>query len=227
MQKMNEYCAPRSAALGTMFATKRTTPRGAETLGLILLMSAAAVSVECLAQTGVIGGNRISVLRPDNARTELPLEAGTAKFHNKIGGLGGGKSYVELPGKQAELRLKAGQPQIFLVGIPDNGPGSSYDAIHAQAPSLQWAMLYKLDLNKKNREVPLVDSTGFGPISKTKAQDFRGIPLNFSRYDDHTVRIEPRSLLPAGEYAFLATSVTQTDAYGPQNQLYYYCFGID
>jgi hypothetical protein len=66
-----------------------------------------------------------------------------------------------------------------------------------------------------------MNTTGYGPISKNKMQDSYSIPLNFSRYDAHTVRIEPKAPLPAGEYAFSAPL-----SGGDSNQLNYYCFGV-
>jgi hypothetical protein len=222
MQKMNEYYAPGAAASGTMCATRTTTLRSAATLRLILLMAGATVSVECFAQYAGHDGNTISVLQSDNMRTVLSFETGTQKNHTKLGGLAGAKAYVEIPGKQAGVRLRQELPQIFLMAIQDTLPASSTDGV----ATTRWATLYKLEVDKQNREVPQLNMTGYSIIGKTKMQDPRGIPLNFSRYDDHTVKIEPRVRLAAGEYAFFS-NMGKTDPYAPLNQSSYYCFGID
>jgi|GEM_PF-3068606 len=110
-------------------------------------------------------------------------------------------------------------------------PGVSYDALVAASGGRTpgGATLYALEVGKKAgvRDVLFAETTAFGPIPyfKNKATDSRGIPLNFSKYDDHSIMIQPRSPLIPGEYAFVA--VVTPDRYVPQNQSYYYCFGVD
>jgi hypothetical protein len=141
-------------------------------------------------------------------------------------GLGGLKTYVELAGKQATVRLNRGQAGVFLMAIDGMGVGATYDSISSTGGgSMQWTALYKLDADKKNREVPQMNITGYGPISKKTTEASRRIPLNFSRYDEHTVRIETQGPLPAGEYAFVGP-LSSPNPNGSQNQLYY-CFGIN
>jgi hypothetical protein len=185
---------------------------------------------QIFAQSGPREQNKISVLRSDGTMMPLPLEAGTIKSKMKLGGFAGAKTDTEIPGKQASVRLKTGEAQAFVMSLAAYGPSVSYDSLIAAAPGLPLATLYKLEVNKKAdmRDVPFVETTGFAPVySKSKGMtDFRGIPLNFSRYDDHSVRIEPRSPLMPGEYAFAAVTVA-TDPYAAQNQTLYYCFGVD
>jgi hypothetical protein len=165
----------------------------------------------------------MAALQPDNTRIALAFESGMMKQHTKMVGLAGGKTYVELAGKQARVRLNQGQARVFLMSISDMGFGVTYESASTSlGSSTGWAVLYKLDVDKKNRQVVQMNIIGYGPISKSKRRDSYSIPLNFSRYDAHTVRIEPKAPLPAGEYAFSAPL-----AGGDQNQLNYYCFGVN
>ena len=189
----------------------------------------ASLSVEIFAQSGPHEQNKISLLTPDNTMTVLPLETGTVKSKAKLGGIAGGKTATEIPGRQASVRVKPGQSQTFVVSLAAWGPGVTYETMIAASPAMQFATLYKLDVNKKadTREVLFAETTGYAVFTKSKGMgDFRGIPLNFSRYDAQSVKIEPRSPLAPGEYAFVALAAA-TDPYAAQNQSHYYCFGID
>ncbi len=196
---------------------------------IVCLAIGASLSVETFAQSGPHEQNRISLLAPDNTMTVLPLESGTVKSKAKLGGIAGGKTATEIPGRQASVRVKSGQPQTFVVSLAAWGQGVTYEAMIAASPAMQFATLYKLDVNKKadTREVLFSETTGYAVFTKSKGMgDFRGIPLNFSRYDAQSVKIEPRAPLAPGEYAFVAIA-TATDPYAAQNQSHYYCFGID
>jgi len=193
------------------------------------LVVSAVLSVGTFAQSAPQEQNKISLLTPDNTMTALPLETGTAKSKTKFGGVAGAKTFTEIPGRQASVRVKAGQPQTFVVSLAGWGPGVTYETMMAAAPAMQFATLYRLDVNKKSdaREVLFADTTSYGVFAKSKTMgDPRGIPLNFSRYDAQTVKVEPRSPLAPGEYAFMALT-SPTDPYAAQNQSHYYCFGVD
>ena len=174
--------------------------------------------------------NKISLLRSDNSLVALPLEAGTVKVKTKFGGVLGGKVATEIPGGRSTVRLRAGEQQTFVLGLGAYGPTATFDSVVAAVPSVQFANLHKLEVNKKadTRDVLFSETTGFAPVytKNNGMADSRGIPLNFSRFDDHSVRIEPRSPLSPGEYAFLAVT-TPTDPYAAQNQTFYYCFGVE
>jgi hypothetical protein len=127
--------------------------------------------------------------------------------------------------------VKAGQPLTFLVSATAWGPQATYqtiEAVMAASPTTPLAYLYKLEVDSKaaTRQVVSYESTNYVVYGKSKMSDFRGIPLNVGRYDAQTVKIEPRSPLAPGEYAFQAL-VGATDPYAAQNQGYYYCFGVD
>jgi hypothetical protein len=192
---------------------------------LILLGPLATIT---LAQSNPLEKQKISLLRADNTTTALPLEAGTVKSKNKLAGMAGAKTFTEIPGKQAIVRLSVGQPQTFVLRLEGLG-SDAYEAMTAGNPGYQFATLYKVDSNKKNntREVVFADTTFYGVYAKTKGVgDFRGIPLNFSHYDAQDVRLETRTPLPPGEYAFVAVAAA-TDPYAAQNQTHFYCFGVD
>jgi hypothetical protein len=184
------------------------------------------VPLASLAQNDSTGLCTISVLGPSGTPTPLPLETGTAKSKSKLAGVGGMKSTTVIPGLQATARLAQNQQQAFVMSLLPYGPNASYESVRAAG---QMAILYKLDVNKKSgvRELVNID-VGFGGIRKTKGviTDIRGIPLNFSHFDDHSVRIEPRSPLMPGEYAFVALN-TRPDPYANQSQTQYFCFGVE
>jgi hypothetical protein len=189
----------------------------------------AALSVSTFAQSAPLEQNKISLLAPDQTLTALPLETGTPKSKTKLGGVAGARTFTEIPGRQASVRVKPGQPQTFVVSLAAWGPGVTYETMMAAAPAAQFATLYRLDVNKKadTREILFADTTSYGVFAKSKTMgDSRGIPLNFSRYDAQAVKVEPRSPLAPGEYAFMALT-SPTDPYAAQNQSHYYCFGVD
>jgi len=172
--------------------------------------------------------NKISLLRPDHTLVRLPLEYATLKTKVKLLGYGGGKGFLELPGKQASVRLKAGDPQAFVMSLAVFGPTASYEMVTAQDPAYQFASLFKAEINPKRdtRQIVMVDTTSYPIAPKVKIADSRGIPLDFSRYEAGSVRIQPRQPLPPGEYCFAAT-VVGADPYADPNQRPYYCFGVD
>jgi hypothetical protein len=191
----------------------------------ILIAGLVGMSVT-LAQSRLTERNKISVLLPDNTQAALPLETGILVFHRKAAGLAGVSSYTEISGRQATVRLHTGQPQTFVMSLE---PNSELIAAN-EAVLAGMAALHKLDVDKKSgkRRLVSIDVTGYGPFNKQRTADYRGIPLNFSHDDARSVRIEPRSPLPPGEYAFgPLTSTGSSDPYGPTNQFYFYCFAVD
>lgn len=224
MLNLDEQVARRAAIRNTIHAIKTRRPVWSLALGLVVLMIGLTGFFECHAQSGSEATNGFVLLLADNTQAKLPLETGVMKYHAKAIGIAGGKSYTEISGRQAAVRLQSGQPQTFLMFVDSE--------IIAGNPMVLMGLcqLHKLDVDKRagTRQDVHSDITGYGPIAKHKAEDYRGIPLNFSHYDAHFVKVEPRSPLPPGEYAFRsATGVGPTDPYGSQNQFYFYCFGVD
>jgi hypothetical protein len=135
----------------------------------------------------------------------------------------GAKTWTEIPGKQASVRLGAREPQTFVVGVagplPDPLP-----------MNIQYATLIKLDVDKKSGTRQLVhynDSAVFGIGPKAKVNsDAHGIPLNFARRDAQSITVEPRSALLPGEYAFF-TMTQSEDPYAKGPQSLFHCFGVD
>jgi hypothetical protein len=114
--KLNERRTPGVAAYPPC-AREKTTPASAATIGLILLVAGAAGSIDCLAQNNGQGTSGIAALQSDSTRIALTAEPGTLRWHNKMVGLGGLKTYVELAGKQATVRFNQGQARVFLMVI--------------------------------------------------------------------------------------------------------------
>jgi hypothetical protein len=131
---------------------------------------------------------------------------------------------VEVPGERASVRLTAGEAQAFVLGLrwalPEPFPSNA-----------AMATLKRLEVKKGKREYVGMDFTTYGGLvtkssASGQADQPLGIPLNSSRYDTQSVRIEPRSPLPPGEYAFITLSAT-TDPYKPANEFTLFCFGVD
>lgn len=192
----------------------------------LLVIFGVAVSVCGLAQTEE---HKMYVLGPNDALTELSLQSGTPKSNMgasvRLIGVGKAKTFTEIPGVSAPVRLQSGAPQVFVLGTSR--------LVKLPDPLVQgaiYATVVKLDVNKKagTREVLAFSYAGGFGIGKTRTQQSGGvIPLNFSRFNDYAIRIEPRSALPAGEYAFSALLVAAADPYTDANKIWYYCFGVD
>jgi hypothetical protein len=95
-------------------------------------------------------------------------------------------------------------------------------------PQAIYAVLQRFDLNKKtgNREWLFSSTTGGYVYTKSKGMTTPfGIPLNFERYNDHAIKIQPRVPLAPGEYGFSVEPTTR-DPYAA-DQPHFRCFGID
>jgi hypothetical protein len=191
----------------------------------LLLILGVAACVCGLAQTEE---HKMYLLGPNDALTELSLQSGTPKSNMgtsvRLIGVGKAKTFTEIPGVGAPVRLQGGAPQVFVLGMSR--------LVKLPDPLVQgaiYATVIKLDVNKKagTREVLAFSYAGGYGIGKTRTQSGGVIPLNFSRFNDYAIRIEPRSALPAGEYAFSALLVAAADPYTDANKIWYYCFGID
>lgn len=168
--------------------------------------------------------NRIYLLQADGTLTELPQESGFPKSTRSPGmivtGVGKSKSFTEIAG-HATTRIGAGTAQTFVIGMSMAVPLPATLDLY-----VKYAILQKLDLNKKtgNREWLFASTAGGYVYFKNKGMSGT-IPLNFERYSDHAIKIQPRALLPPGEYGFLVQPVTP-DRYA-RSQSYFRCFGID
>jgi hypothetical protein len=168
--------------------------------------------------------NRVYFLQADGTLTELPLESGFPRSTRSPGmvvtGAGKFKTFTEIAG-QATIRIGSGTSQTFVIGMSMAVPLPAKLDGYAR-----YAMLQKLDLNKKtgNREWLFSSTTGGYVYFKHKGLSAT-IPLNFERYSDHAIKIQPRVPLALGEYGFLVQSVTP-DPYA-RSQSYFRCFGID
>lgn len=190
-----------------------------------MVISGSALSSAALAQ---IEENKIYLLDPNGSLRPLAMETGTIRATNNIPlalvGVNKAKTWTDFTGTRAALRISSGQAQTFVVGTSPVGPLPQQLDIGSL-----FAVLTKLDVNKKagTRESLFLSVNGFYGIVKTRTSSSgpQGIPLNFARYDDHAVRIQPRSPLSPGEYAFMA--LVSRDPYSPQNQQLFFCFGID
>jgi hypothetical protein len=195
-------------------------------LAFATVIALAAASDGLLAQNAP-RENKISLLLPDDTLVPLPLEFATTKSKVKL--LGAGiKSFLEIPGKQTSVRLKSGDPQTFVMSLAAFGPGVSYERVIDENPAFQFAVLLKADADKKTdtRQIVLMEMTNHLLGLRVKWVDSRGIPLNFSRYDADSIRIDTRLPLPPGEYAF-AAMIIPTDPYADRTQIPYYCFGVE
>jgi hypothetical protein len=169
--------------------------------------------------------HKMYLLGPNDTLAELSLQTGTVKSTTSktvvILGAGKSKTYTEFPGTSAPVRLRSGAPQAFILGT-----GSGFTLPEGSSLPSVYATLVKLEANKKDGTRELLSSSfaGYAGIGKTRTAD-GVIPLNFSRFSDHAIRIEPRATLAPGEYGFLA--VVARDPYATANQILYYCFGID
>jgi hypothetical protein len=191
----------------------------------VLVILGVAASFCGLAQTEE---QKIYLLGPNDALTELSLQAGTPKSNMgtsvRLIGVGKAKTFTEIPGVSAPVRLQSGAAQVFVLGMSR--------LVKLTDPLVQgaiYATVVKLDVNKKagTREVLAFSYAGGYGIGKTHTQAGGVIPLNFSRFNDHAIRIEPRSTLPPGEYAFSALPSAAADPYTDANKIWYYCFGIE
>jgi len=185
---------------------------------LAALVGAAEVPVAKAAKG--IEPQKFYLLGADNTLTPLLLEVGTTKTKSKLGGLGGVTVATEIMGAKALIRVKAGSAQTFLLGMP---PGSLPDP---PQPGLLWAQLLKLEIKGNTRQNVEIDRTGYGGLGKSRTTNAAfGIPLNFTRFDTQSMKIEPRMALPPGEYAFIAN--VPKDPYATLDQVHFYSFGVD
>jgi hypothetical protein len=161
------------------------------------------------------------IQRAGGALTALPVTGGNIKGKAKLGGLGGVKTTVTVPGEAANIRLKTGEPQAFVMGIrtplPDPLPNAAY------------AWLHKLEVKRGKRELLVGDVSSYVVTARSRTFDPRGIPLNFARYGAQALRIEPRSPLPPGEYAFIMQdqATPESDPYRTYNDFRVFCFGVE
>jgi hypothetical protein len=183
-----------------------------------VLLTASAVIAQTATQE-----HKMYLLGPKNTLTELSLQTGTVKSTlNKAGvivGIGKSKTFTEIAGPAAPIRLRPDSKQVFVLEtgfpVPDRLDTSSV-----------YATLVRLDVNRKAGTRELLFASYGGAYGIGKSRTAEGvIPLNFSRFAGRSISIEPRSILPPGEYAFNAQ--TAPDPYAPQNQSLYYCFGVD
>ena len=154
------------------------------------------------------------LLTADKALVELPLITGVMKGKTKFV-IGGVKSVVELPGERAVIRLKANDPQVFVLGV--QGP------LPEQVPVAMYTMLHKLEAKGGKRQWVPLDITSY-VVTATSRDTTRGIPLNFSRFNAQALKVEPRTFLTPGEYAFV---MPESDPYAPPGQFRFHCFGVD
>ena len=157
------------------------------------------------------------LLGRDGQLTELLSVSAALNTKGKLGGLAGVKQSVEIPGEKAALRIKAGE-MLFVVGTAGQLPD--------RLPPIAYARLDKLDVKGGKRVWIFQDITsygGFGGKANNNGVQSAGIPLNFARYDEHAIKIDPRSPLPPGEYAFVV------NAHDPYQTLLYkfFSFGVD
>jgi hypothetical protein len=219
----------RASASETPHGSKRDrqlpTNSCARRVGLAIVMAGLATIFPsgALAQSPT-EENRIYFLKADGTLTELPQESGMPKSTRSPGmivtGAGKSKTFTEISG-QATIRIGVGTPQMFVIGT------SMAAALPAKLdPYVKYAIVQKFDLNKKtgNREWLFSSTTGGYVYFKHKGMSAT-IPLNFERYSDHAIKVQPRLPLEPGEYGFLAQPVTP-DPYA-RAQVYYRCFGID
>lgn len=161
------------------------------------------------------------ILRAGGALTALPVTAGDIKGKTKFGGLGGVKTTVTIAGEAAEIRLKPGEAQTFVMGIRTPLPDP--------LPSAAYAWLHKLEVKRGKRELLVSDVSSYVVTGKSRTFDPRGIPLNFTRHGAQALQIQPRSPLPPGEYAFIAPdqATPDSDPYRKYHDYRVFCFGVD
>ncbi len=221
----NRAASPTINPLGTGQDSKVPMRSHACRLGLAIMMASLASLFPCAALAqNTTEENRIYYLKTDGTLTELPQESGTPKSTRSPGmivtGAGRSKTFTEISG-QATIRIGVGTPQTFVIGMSMTVPLPAKLDLYAR-----YAMLQRFDLNKKtgSREWLFSSTTGGYVYFKHKGLS-PAIPLNFERYSDHAIKIQPRVPLAPGEYGFLVQPVTP-DAYAPA-QVYFRCFGID
>lgn len=161
-----------------------------------------------------------SVMRADQTLTVLPSVAGVSKSKSKLIGMAGSKAYVQVPGDAAAVRLRASDPQTFVVKL-QHGTVPETLRLSAAMPVVQ---LHRLDAKKGDRIWVISNVTSYGVYAKSSA-DFQGVPVDVSRYepDGDAVQIVPRARLAPGEYAFVTIDY---DAYQGQS-FRFHCFGVD
>jgi hypothetical protein len=145
------------------------------------------------------------------------LESVTTEFKVtvKAMGFGGASAHFEIKGGRSPVRLKAGQPQMFLL---DRGPTSS------RLGDSDFGALYALESKSSLRDLKF---SAAGPAGM-KSSEVATIPVTVSTYRGKILKIVPVKPLPPGEYAFLAPRdwIAGAPADGPRTgQLF--CFGVD
>lgn len=192
---------------------------------LQLRVALIAMSVAACGQS--VEENRFYLLGSGESLTELPLETGTSKSTANAGarlvGVGKFRTFVELVGLKAPVRLSSGQPQNFVLGTNPTVP------LPAHLDNVIYTRIEKLDVNVKSgmREWLFSSSTS-GSVLYHKSKGYQHTPtiaLDFERYGDHGIKIHPRIPLPTGEYCFPAQAVTR-DPYA-RSAFLYRCFGVD
>jgi hypothetical protein len=119
-------------------------------------------------------------------------------------GYGGARAFLSFKGNSSPIRLSAEQ-QVFIVRLEANG--------------LNPGLLVGLDVlktTKKSRDMTTVSAGFMGIGAKTSAGE-SAIHLMFQKYGEHSFKITPAAMLPAGEY------VIRTKATGQLG----YLFGVD
>lgn len=204
---------------------RRLPMNSSRPVGLAIVMASLAIILPSGAPAqSATEESRIYLLKTDGTLMELPQESGTPKSTRSPGmivtGAGKSKTFTEISG-QATNRIGVGTPQTFVIGMSMAVPLPAKLDLYAR-----YAMLQRFDLNKKtgSREWLFSSTTGGYVYFKHKGMS-AAIPLNFERYSDHAIKIQPRVPLTPGEYGFLVQPVTP-DPYAPA-QVYFRCFGID
>jgi hypothetical protein len=154
------------------------------------------------------------------------MEQGTPKSTHSTGalivGVGKFRTFTEISGLRSSTRLTAGHPQTFIIGTSAAVP------LPQNVENVIYAVLQKFEVNKRagTREWLFASTTGGYVYTKSKgATSPLGIPLDFTRYDDHSIKIQPRAALASGEYGF-SVQPTKRDPYAG-DQVYYRSFGVD
>jgi hypothetical protein len=132
------------------------------------------------------------VYRLDPAAQELKKlteEPGSEALHPC--GFSKGCDTVELSGDSSSFRMKADDKLtfVFKTGSPEK------------------VSLYRLDQKKKKRSFLIAK---MAPGSMGGSQEFRGLPVEVSKYGDSSFKLVPNSPLTPGEYAIMIAGVLYT-----------------
>jgi hypothetical protein len=175
----------------------------------------------------------LSALSGSGGITPLESSIGTSRVSNgNLVGLSFGVAHrtmsLEIPGARSAVRLTPAQVQALLLRS---------DRTWMEGQPVSFPMELRLLVVKKgNRELVTSDIAMYVvPIMKTRDPSPR-VLVDFSRYDEHAIKIVPHVSLLPGEYA-VNTWEPAVDAEDP-NQRYantklkmpryrLYCFGVD